>query len=179
MNPQKCCCHNKLPSPPGYYWRDYTGEIPEDAFPAGLDANTKPTYIGQAYLAGVGLIVTNVYPGQTTMNLPYYQVHPSDVGMKILCSSNPNSLFWENVTNRELPSTTAGKEVIIGGYQTNVYRMILNIGRVLFQGELIVGKVTGNHPTENKAGQGILYFVAGGQENSVNSYQVLLYDSSK
>ncbi|RZC33548.1 DUF3421 domain containing protein [Asbolus verrucosus] len=30
-----------------YYWRDYEGEIPEDAISAGRDANDKDVYIGQ------------------------------------------------------------------------------------------------------------------------------------
>lgn len=32
-----------------YYWRDYYGEVPPDAFEAGLDGEGKPTYVGTTY----------------------------------------------------------------------------------------------------------------------------------
>lgn len=32
----------------GYYWREYTGELPSDAVPGGSDKYGKTTYIGQA-----------------------------------------------------------------------------------------------------------------------------------
>lgn len=31
----------------GYYWKDYAGVIPGDAYPAGVDQNGKPIFIGQ------------------------------------------------------------------------------------------------------------------------------------
>ena len=77
----------------GYYWRDYTGEIPEDAFPGGLDINQKPTYIGQAYLKGVGLIPTSLYPGQPSMKLACdWKANYSNIGMKVrTCTKTKHS----------------------------------------------------------------------------------------
>ena len=67
--------------------------------------------------------------------------------------------------------TTAGKRAVIGGHQR---RGKLNVGRVLHQGELIVGKVHSIEPE-----QGEMYFVSGDKEISVNSYQVLVESSCK
>ncbi|KAJ3642679.1 hypothetical protein Zmor_025440 [Zophobas morio] len=185
MNPDKCrqchhCCHqchhhDQHPVPTGYYWRDYTGEIPADAFPGGHDLSNKPIYIGQAYLSGVGLIPTNLYPGQAGLNLPCdWKVTYSDVGMKILCTPNPNSLSWENATSSDLHVTAAGKQLVIGGYQSRGARMLLNVGRVPHQGELLVGKVVGSEP-----GQAVMYYVGSNKENAINSYQVLVQKSDK
>ncbi|XP_063922957.1 uncharacterized protein LOC135137267 [Zophobas morio] len=172
MNQCNCHHHDHHSVPAGYYWRDYTGEIPEDAFPGGLDSNSKHTYIGQAFLAGEGVIPTTLYPGQTGLNLPCnWKVNYSEISMKILCTSSRSSLSWENTTNKELPLTTAGKRAVIGGHQ---HRGKLNVGRVLHQGELIVGKVHSIQP-----GQGEMYFVSGDKEISVNSYQVLVESSCK
>lgn len=44
----------------GYYWREYTRDIPEDALPGGIDKRGKTTYIGQTLHNGcqTGIIVT-------------------------------------------------------------------------------------------------------------------------
>ncbi|KAJ3643279.1 hypothetical protein Zmor_026001 [Zophobas morio] len=143
--------------PLGYYWRDYTGKIPEDAFPGGHDSKGNPTYIGQAYLTGAGIIPTNVYRGQSAMYLPAgWEANYSDFAMKILCTSNPKSLSWINVTPSDLHSVTAGKELVIGGYHPhNGGKTLLNVGRVRHEGELIVGKIHGI------PGKADMFFVGG------------------
>ncbi|KAJ3642681.1 hypothetical protein Zmor_025442 [Zophobas morio] len=177
---QCCCCchqyhhhdHHRVPT--DYYWRDYTGEIPEDAFRSGHDSNHRPTYIGQAFLSDMGIIPTTLYPGQESLKLPCnWKVNYSDIGIKILCTSNCNSLSWENTTANELHLTSAGKQAVIGGYQKGQKRLLLNIGRVHHHGELLVGKVHGNVP-----GEAVMYFVAGHKEIAAESYQVLIQSTN-
>ncbi|KAJ3642684.1 hypothetical protein Zmor_025445 [Zophobas morio] len=163
--------HNPVPKVLGHYWRDYTGEIPEDAFPGGHDSNNKPIYIGQAFLKGGEMIPTSIYPGQAGMKLPCnWKANYSDIGMKILCSSNPDSLSWENVTASNLQSTTAGKQLVVGGFQD---KNKFIVGRVKHEKELLVGKVLGY-----TNGSAKLHFVGGDKETSVDSYQVLIQSST-
>jgi hypothetical protein len=79
--------HNKKKQKPGmpdYYWRDYTGEIPHDAILGGYDVNKKPTYIGQAFLADVGIIPGTIYPGQVGIRLPFgWKATFSDIAVKV------------------------------------------------------------------------------------------------
>ena len=85
---------------------------------------------------------------------------------QILCTSNANFLSWENATGSDLHLTTTGKQLVIGGYEIG---KMINVGRVMYQGELIVGKVL----VYNK-GAANLHFIGGGTEVSVPSYQVLV-----
>ncbi|KAJ3642683.1 hypothetical protein Zmor_025444 [Zophobas morio] len=160
MNPHKCDHHHHHPSvPEGCYWRDYTGEIPKDAFPGGHDSNGQPTYIGQAYLTNAGVVPANLYRGQSGMYVACNnKANYSDIAMKILCTSRPDSLVWE---------------LVIGGYHPRGNaKLLLNIGRVKHGGELIVGKV---HEWQEHFS---LNFVGDDTELSAKSYQALVVNSS-
>ena len=89
---------------------------------------------------------------------------------QILCSSNPDSLSWENVTASNLQSTTAGKQLVVGGFQD---KNKFIVGRVKHEKELLVGKVLGY-----TNGSAKLHFVGGDKETSVDSYQVLIQSST-
>lgn len=54
----------------GYYWRDYTGEIPPDALPGGTDINGKPVYIGQIFNLRF-LIPAKIYEDDKTAYYEY------------------------------------------------------------------------------------------------------------
>ncbi|RZC40625.1 DUF3421 domain containing protein [Asbolus verrucosus] len=154
---------------PDYYWRDYTGEIPRDAVPGGLDINGRTTYVGQAYWNKWGILPGTIYPGNATIKLPLNGcANPSKIGAKILCSGDKNCFTWENAESSSLHLTTIGKHLVIGGFEDE---KMLNFGRVMYQGELIVGKVFGFETEKAK-----LYFVHGEKEFSVTSYQVLIYN---
>ncbi|KAJ3642674.1 hypothetical protein Zmor_025435 [Zophobas morio] len=173
MNSFKNHHQKKHHSPAGYYWRDYTGEIPDDALPGGHDINKKATFIGQAFLSNVGIVPGTIYPGQPGMRLPFgWNANFSDAGMKILCSSNWNCFSWENANSTNLHMTTIGKQLVIGGCENG--GSIVNLGRVMHQGELIVGKVLGY-----QAGNAKMFYVCGDKEHGVTSYQVLVYYPSK
>ncbi|XP_063918787.1 uncharacterized protein LOC135134108 [Zophobas morio] len=174
MNPHKCDHHHHHPSvPEGCYWRDYTGEIPKDAFPGGHDSNGQTTYIGQAYLADAGVVPANLFRGQSGMYLACNnKANYSDLAMKILCTSRPDSLAWVNTTAADLHLVTAGKELVIGGYHPRGNaKLLLNIGRVKHGGELIVGKV------HEWKGNFSLNFVGDDTELSAKSYQALVVNS--
>jgi hypothetical protein len=163
--------HNKKKQKPGmpdYYWRDYNGEIPHDAILGGYTVNKKPTYIGQAFLADVGIIPGTIYPGQVGIRLPFgWKATFSDIAVKILCSKHLNCFSWEPAENKTLHSTTIGRHLVVGGYENG---QKLNVGRVTYQNQMIVGKVLGY-----KAGNAGCYFVFGDKEIGVGSYQVLIY----
>ena len=89
--------------------------------------------------------------------------------LQILCTSNPNSLSWENANASDLHLTTIGKQLVVGGYEIE---KMLNVGRVMHQGELIAGKVL-----VYNIGSAQLHYIGGGTEVAVSSYQVLTQSS--
>ncbi|XP_063915498.1 uncharacterized protein LOC135131617 [Zophobas morio] len=153
-----------------YYWRDYEGEIPDDALPAGSDRNHKATYVGQVYIAEHGLLPTRIYEGKQSVTASKNGIHTSDVFVKILCSNQSGKLSWIPTTAAKLHNDTAGKHVVIGGTEDE---KVLNIGRVSFQGEVIVGKVCSYN-----TGSANLYFPYDGQEIGVASYEILIYEKT-
>lgn len=58
-----------------YYWRDYTGDIPEDAVEGGRDLNHRTTYIGQVYVKNFGIIPVTIYPGTTSVTANIQGLH--------------------------------------------------------------------------------------------------------
>lgn len=43
-----------------YYWREYNGVIPEDAFPGGADMGGNPTYIGQTFFPSKTILTPTI-----------------------------------------------------------------------------------------------------------------------
>ncbi|XP_044271138.1 uncharacterized protein LOC123015468 [Tribolium madens] len=152
-----------------YYWRDYTGVVPPDAIIGGNDINGRPTYIGQGFYSKAGLLPGTIYPGKSEIKLPYNGLVLSTIGVKILCSGNPNNFSWERAESTSLHVTTIGKHLVIGGFEDGKY---INIGRAMYQGELIVGKVLGFDPEKAR-----LCFIHEEKEIVVNSYQILVYNN--
>jgi hypothetical protein len=66
-----------------YYWRDYTGEIPDDAVPGGYDRNLEPTYIGQLFVINHGLLPARIYKGQKSVTASRYGIHTSCECIKV------------------------------------------------------------------------------------------------
>lgn len=75
-----------------YYWRDYTGIIPSDAFPAGLDINNSPTYVGQGFVKDTGMLTGTIYPSQIYLNVTYGGSKRVDSFIKV----SSYYTFWEN-----------------------------------------------------------------------------------
>ncbi|XP_063917088.1 uncharacterized protein LOC135132817 [Zophobas morio] len=153
-----------------YYWRDFTDEIPDDAVPGGKDKNGKTTYIVQVYIPKHGILTTRLYEGQKSVTASRYGIHTSESFIKVLCSSQPENLSWIPSTAANLHIDTIGQNLVPGGTENG---KLLHIGRVSYQGEVIVGKVCGYN-----IGNALMFFPYGKDEISVGSYEVLVYDDS-
>lgn len=66
----------------GYYWRDFAGDIPKDAYPGGKDIKGNPIYIGQIY--DRFLIPAKIYEGEKNA---YYEYggseHKATINIKV------------------------------------------------------------------------------------------------
>ncbi|RZB94396.1 DUF3421 domain containing protein, partial [Asbolus verrucosus] len=151
-----------------YYWRDFYGEIPDDAVPGGLDRNHKITYIAQVYFANHGILTTRLYQGEKSVTASRDGIHTSDVFIKVLCSHQLQKFSWVPATASRLHTELIGRHLVVGGTENG---KILNIGRVTYQGEVIVGKVCGYN-----IGDAQMFFPYQNKEISVSSYEVLVYD---
>ncbi|RZB94398.1 uncharacterized protein BDFB_009378, partial [Asbolus verrucosus] len=153
-----------------YYWRDYFGEVPDDAVPGGLDRNHKTTYIAQLFVFNNGILTTRLYQGEKSVTASRYGIHTSDVAIKVLCSDKPEKLSWVPTTASKLHTDTIGKHLVVGGTENG---KVLNVGRVSYQGEIIVGKVCGYN-----IGNSLLFFPYQNKEIHADSYEVLVYDDN-
>ncbi|KAJ3659097.1 hypothetical protein Zmor_010804 [Zophobas morio] len=160
-------CLNQTHSTPDYYWREYTGQIPEDAVEGGKDLRGNPTYIGQAFVLHHGILIGTIYPGQKTLTTSKEGIHVTSVGNKILCSHHKHNFEWVPGQASTLHITTINKHLVPGGIE---WGKVLNIGRIKYQGELIVGKVC-----SGTIGRAKLYFPYKNEEIDVSSYEILTY----
>jgi hypothetical protein len=75
--------NNQLTTDLGYGWREYTGEVPEDAIVGGKDSNGTGIYIGQAYVRNMGLVVVQITPGVREVFAPIHGVEKIDKYIKV------------------------------------------------------------------------------------------------
>ncbi|CAH1383066.1 unnamed protein product [Tenebrio molitor] len=127
------------------------------------------TYIAQVYIPKQGILTTRLYKGSKSVTASRYGIHTSDVFVKILCSNQPEKLSWVPATAAKLHTELAGKHLVAGGTENG---KILNIGRVSYQGEVIVGKVCSYN-----VGNALMFFPYHNNEISVKSYEVLVYEN--
>jgi hypothetical protein len=66
-----------------YFWREYTGSVPEDAIVGGQDINGKDIYIGQAYVRNEGLIPVRISAGVRQVHAPIRGVKNVDTYTKV------------------------------------------------------------------------------------------------
>ncbi|KAB0801123.1 hypothetical protein PPYR_05477 [Photinus pyralis] len=120
---------------PGYYWRDFDGSIPPDAYAGGIDINSRPIYIAQVY--DRFLIPAKLYYNDNTA---YYEYGGKEYGVKqnikILCTEHPELFEWISTSNEAINSIT-GKYLVKGGYEPGCTTYI---GRIRKDGEVLVGK---------------------------------------
>ncbi|KAB0792993.1 hypothetical protein PPYR_12613 [Photinus pyralis] len=140
----------------GYYWRDFNGTVPSDAYAGGSDATGKPIYIGQVF--DKYLIPAKIYAND---NKAYYEHGKSEYKatehVKILCTQHPEQFEWIKTDNDALPLLT-NKNLLIGGYEPG---STTYIGRVRYNGEVSIGKAlvhfffihSGLHITSNGSGK--------------------------
>ncbi|RZB38913.1 DUF3421 domain containing protein [Asbolus verrucosus] len=154
-----------------YYWRDYTGLIPEDAMPGGKDINGNDTYIGQVYIHEHGLYVGQIFHGKTEVEVPCYGVKKTDYLIKILCTPEIFRFSWLRTNAETFHVDTINKHAVVAGYDHVNNKGVLNLGRVMHQGILKIGNVAAYDPDTVR-----LYFPHNDVEKSSKVYEVLMYD---
>lgn len=87
---------------------------------------------------------------------------------QILCSSSKEKLKWVEANAKDLHVQMINRHAVRGGVE---YGLVTNIGRISYQGELLVAKVCGFN-----VGNSNLFFPAGNEEKRAASYEVLIYD---
>ncbi|KAF2881807.1 hypothetical protein ILUMI_24363 [Ignelater luminosus] len=163
-------CHNI----DGYYWRDYTGDIPKDAVLGGTDNRGMTTYIGQTLHPGTCILPGKISELDKKMFYEYGGLeHSAFEDVKILCSQHPEKLHWVAVKNKEpITNIPREKKLIVGGHDKG--RLLL-IGRLpLPTGKLAIGKVL----VESE--QFELIYVGNEGQGFFNGgpYEILVYDTT-
>ncbi|KAB0792200.1 hypothetical protein PPYR_14159 [Photinus pyralis] len=147
----------------GYYWRDYDGFIPPDAFVAARDDYGNPIYIGQV------LHSDKLIPAKILHNdrAAYYELDNKEYekkeNVKIFCTKDPAQFEWIPTSSQEL-NTITGKFLVKGGYQPNSSTYI---GRTTSVGETVLGKVIAD--TSKDA----LHVTQKGKSHSFTTFEVL------
>ncbi|KAJ3636629.1 hypothetical protein MTP99_000153 [Tenebrio molitor] len=163
--------NNQLTTDLGYYWREYTGEVPEDAIVGGKDSNGKNIYIGQAYIRNEGLLVVQITPGVRQVFAPSHGVKKTDKYVKILCGPQ-EKVYWMSSTPSNIHLDLIDKHAVVGGHEDGWGYM--SIGRINYQGDIKIGKINTFSIEEP-----YLYFIGNGKERTVsNSYQILMYNKT-
>ncbi|KAJ3629002.1 hypothetical protein MTP99_013429 [Tenebrio molitor] len=152
-----------------YGWREYTGEVPEDAIVGGKDSNGTGIYIGQAYVRNMGLVVVQITPGVREVFAPIHGVEKIDKYIKILCGLQQN-VYWMSSDPSNIHSDLIDKEAVVGGHEDDWG--YTSIGRINYQGDINIGKINTFSIEE-----AYLFFINNGTEQEVTtSYEILMYD---
>ncbi|KAF2879111.1 hypothetical protein ILUMI_27059 [Ignelater luminosus] len=151
----------------GYYWRDFTGDIPLDALPGGTDINGHPIFIAQVFSENL------LAPAKVYINDPkaYYayegeELHTAD-NIKILCTKHPELFEWIKSNNHDIKLIT-NKELVIGGFQPMATTYI---GRMRHGGEILVGKILADTFPVFEG----LYVTSRGKVTAHTSFEVLAF----
>ncbi|RZC33547.1 DUF3421 domain containing protein, partial [Asbolus verrucosus] len=157
-----------------YYWRDYSGKIPEDALPGGKDANGNDVYIAQIYVHDYGLSVGTIFQGKTEIEFSCYGIRKTDSNSikRILCTEHKDNFRWLPTTSKTLHLDTLDKHAVVGGYNGRDGR-IYNIGRVMHEGSIQIGGIT-----SGVIELAYFYFVYNNKHFlTIENYEVLIYDN--
>jgi len=138
---------------PGYYWRDYTGEIPDDALSGGTNSKGHTTYIGQTLHLNL-IIPAKIDPDDKQVTYEWgYKEYQAEQNIKILCTQHPEQFEWVSTGNRQI-NTIRNKTFVIAGYEPGIKSLI---GRKQLGNELVIGKVvfTQGQSTLNTSKDGV------------------------
>ncbi|KAF5299434.1 hypothetical protein FQA39_LY11580 [Lamprigera yunnana] len=151
----------------GYYWKDFKGEVPDDAIKGGKSANGEPIYIGQV-LHYDKLLPAKILTNDNKAYFAWNAEQSTTENIKILCSPYPERFQWIPTHKNEIHLLT-NEHVINGGAEPNQY---LYIGRALYKSETLVGKVR----TADKASQNLgLYITSQKKEAVLDTFEILVY----
>ncbi|KAK5640390.1 hypothetical protein RI129_011201 [Pyrocoelia pectoralis] len=152
-----------------YFWRDFDGSIPEDAYAGGIDENNKPIYIAQIYSHNQFLIPAKLYYNDKTA---YYEYNGKELSVKenikVLCTQQPERFEWLFTSNEDIKHVT-NKYLVKGGYEPGCTTYI---GRMRRAGEVLVGKAL----TDNLPVNAGLYVTKSGTTYHSTTFEVLAFN---
>lgn len=152
-----------------YCWRDYDGTIPSDAFPAGLDRNGFPMYIGQTLYENK-IIPGKILQNDTNIYVEWYGKEVTQsLNTKILCTEQQKKLEWVITDRQNLLQLPSDMQLIKGGFEPGY---VTYLGRVLSDGETLVGKIVCNESLCYG-----LFTTKDGRTTEHYSFRVLTYNS--
>ncbi|RZB38911.1 DUF3421 domain containing protein [Asbolus verrucosus] len=123
-----------------YYWRDYNGMIPDDAFPGGKDKDGNDIYIGQIYVHCYGLCIGPIFPGRREVEFYCWGTNRVTNVIKILCTQRPDDLKWLTTNYSTFHLHTINKNLVIGGYDGKAEQVHnYYIGRIGYDGMVQIG----------------------------------------
>ncbi|KAK5641041.1 hypothetical protein RI129_009588 [Pyrocoelia pectoralis] len=150
-----------------YYWKDYEGKIPDEAFVGGKDANGKPIYIGQAYYYSK-LLPAKIYENDNNAYLAWGSEIKVSEHIKILCTPHPEQLQWV-LTRKDKIHMLVNHKFVKGG--TEPY-YDLYIGRAFYKLQTLVGSIkVAGRPSLNLG----LHITSDGQQKIVDDFEILTY----
>ncbi|KAK5641832.1 hypothetical protein RI129_010379 [Pyrocoelia pectoralis] len=118
-----------------YYWRDYRGKVPSDAFLSGANNDEEPIYIAQVLYKDL-LVPGEIVPNKLEAVFEWGNaVRRAFSNVKILCSKDPTQFQWVHYRNYDFK---ADDNYIKGGYEEGKQ---IFIGRGIHDDETVVGKI--------------------------------------
>nr|XP_023020206.1 uncharacterized protein LOC111508820 isoform X1 [Leptinotarsa decemlineata] len=153
----------------GYYWRDWNGTVPSDAYVVVNDSRG-PVYFAQAYVYNIGLFVGNIEKNQHSITVnpstDIRLVKSSNV-LKIFCSSSEDSLMWIQSHSGLISKLTKFVQPVLGGITNN--NGTVYVGRYLLNGRMYVGSIHSDY---------FLYYTRSSiQGGLVSHYEILIQES--
>ncbi|KAK9870091.1 hypothetical protein WA026_006185 [Henosepilachna vigintioctopunctata] len=109
---------SKDSEPSDYYWRDFYGIIPPDAFPIGDENQYPQTYVGLVFdPLNNGTFVTTIADGlDYVYNANDGKVFQKTKLIQILCTTEADRLAWVTLTSGNASSVTAEYSFVRAGY---------------------------------------------------------------
>ncbi|KAF5302554.1 hypothetical protein FQR65_LT00926 [Abscondita terminalis] len=151
-----------------YHWKEYRGEIPEDAVPGGVSVNGQPIYIGQVLYADK-LLPAKIYKNDDKAYFAWNMELKTSTNIKILCSSKQDRFKWIPISKGQIHTLT-NHHIIRGGYEPGY---VIYIGRALYKSETLVGKVrTGEKAAQNSG----LAITSDGKITVLDTFEILTYE---
>ncbi|KAB0794123.1 hypothetical protein PPYR_13743 [Photinus pyralis] len=157
-----------------YYWRDYTGIVPNDAIAGGVDSHGRTTYVAQISVPAiqdptrlrVEAIPAVLQAEKMSVYAPYngnvISTNASSTSVKVLCAPNSIHFIWHT------PSTTLPHDhsYVIVGYES---LSPVFLGRAQINNETITGKLNANN------GYRVLEVAHNGSSVYMETYTILTY----
>ncbi|XP_072380433.1 uncharacterized protein [Diabrotica undecimpunctata] len=172
-------------------WVSYDGTIPNNAVPAGNDANNNTLYIGRVYLNtnpdndnwdwskdAKGYVPGNLKKGVVSLDTVLFQkVHTATEGIEILTVVNNAKIEWKFVKSYQFPQLFDSEEYHVARvgweYEGMEFNSTTYLGKANFNDQPNIGKIF--NAALYWADNNILYFPSQGTVLRGSSYYALVY----